>query len=174
MKRIAFISGASGASTASACGPCSAISARSRSGSMMHASESCARRCASSAALRAALTTSMQMIALVRHHEVVEDAALGIGEQRVALPPGRQAEHIARHQCFERPRGIFDASRARADRDLAHVRDVEQAGGGAGVKVLLDDAGRILHRHVVARERHHARTEPQVELVEWRAPKCLC
>ena len=31
-----------------------------------------------------------EMVALVRHHEIIEHAAGGVGEQRVALPAGRQ------------------------------------------------------------------------------------
>ena len=45
---------------------------------------------------------------------------------------------------------------------LAHVGNVEQAGGAARLRVLGDDAGRILHRHVVAGERHHAGAESHV------------
>ena len=51
---------------------------------------------------------------------------------------------------------------------LAHVRDVEQPGGGARVQVLGEDAGRILHRHVVAGERRHARAELDMQRVERR------
>ena len=57
MKRIVAASAQCLASTATAFGPCSATSARSASGSMMQASESCARSSASSSALQAALTT---------------------------------------------------------------------------------------------------------------------
>ena len=83
-----------------------------------------------------------QVVALVRHHQVVEHAARGIGEHRVALPARGEPEHVAGHQRFERARCVLDASGSRTQRDLAHVRDVEQAGGGAGVQMLLDDAGR--------------------------------
>ena len=40
--------------------------------------------------------------------------------------------------------------------DLPHVADVEQTGLRAHREVLVDDA-RVLHRHVPAAERHHAR-----------------
>ena len=49
---------------------------------------------------------------------------------------------------------------------LAHVRDVEQAGLGAHVIVLGDDAVGILHRHVVAGERHHAGTARDMQRVQ--------
>ena len=58
--------------------------------------------------------------------------------------------------------------RARAaELDLAHVRDVEQAGGGAHRLVLGDHAG-VLHRHVPAGEVDHPRPELAVGLVERR------
>ena len=49
---------------------------------------------------------------------------------------------------------------------LAHVRDIEQAGLGAGVGVLLEDAGRVLHRHLVAGEGHHLGAEGDVQVVQ--------
>ena len=52
---------------------------------------------------------------------------------------------------------------------LAHMRNVEQPGLGAGVQMLGQDAGRILHRHLIAGERHHPGAERLVELVERRA-----
>ncbi|MPN51727.1 hypothetical protein SDC9_199376 [bioreactor metagenome] len=55
---------------------------------------------------------------------------------------------------------------AGAHGDLAHVGHVEQAGGGAGVQVFLHHAGRVLHRHLVAGERHHAGAERQVQRVK--------
>ena len=42
---------------------------------------------------------------------------------------------------------------------LAHMRDVEQAGVLARPVMLGEDAGRVLHRHVVAGEGHHAGAE---------------
>ncbi|MDT4843046.1 hypothetical protein FQZ97_769640 [compost metagenome] len=91
-------------------------------------------------------------------HQVVEDAALGVGEQRVALGAHRQVEDVHRHQAFQRPGRI-----GAAQDDLAHVRDVEQAGLLTGVQVLLEHAERVLHRHVVAGEGHHARAEFEVQ-----------
>ena len=52
---------------------------------------------------------------------------------------------------------------------LPHVRDIEQPGLVARVQVLLEDAERILHRHLVAGERHHLGAERHVQLVERRA-----
>ena len=49
--------------------------------------------------------------------------------------------------------------------DLSHVRHVEDARVGANRLVLGDDA-LVLHRHLEARERHHARSESHVAPVE--------
>ena len=63
--------------------------------------------------------------------------------------------------------------RARAlDLELAHVRDVEDAGVGAHGAVLLDHA-LVLHGHLPAGERHHARAERDVPVVERRPQKRL-
>src|SRR3546814_2366509 len=43
---------------------------------------------------------------------------------------------------------------------------VEQPGLGAGVQMLLEDAGRILHGHFIAGERHHLAAEFPVQIVE--------
>ena len=110
-----------------------------------------------------------QMVAEIRHHQVVEDAAGGIGEQRVALPALGKPEDVGRNERFQRARRVGEAAGSRPQRDLSHMRDVEQAGGGAGVQVLLDDAGGILHRHLIAGERHHAGPEPDMQVVERRA-----
>ncbi|MNE63333.1 hypothetical protein D3C80_1586770 [compost metagenome] len=47
------------------------------------------------------------------------------------------------------------------------MRDVEQAGLFTGVQVFLHHAQGVLHRHVVAGERDHARAQFQVQGVEW-------
>ena len=52
------------------------------------------------------------------------------------------------------------------DEGLAHVRDIEQAGVGARVQVLLEDAEGVLDRHLVAGERHHAGAKRDVQIVE--------
>ena len=52
--------------------------------------------------------------------------------------------------------------------DLAHVRDVERARIAPNRLVLLDDAF-VLDGHLVAGERHHARSERDVAIEERRA-----
>ena len=73
-----------------------------------------------------------QMAAEIRHHQVVENAAGGIGELRVALPAGGDADNVLRHQPLQRQGGILDLAGFRPQRDLAHMRDVEQAGSWCG------------------------------------------
>ena len=54
---------------------------------------------------------------------------------------------------------------------LAHMRNVEQPGGGAHMIVLFDDARRILQRHLVAREGNELRAEFAVQRVQGRQPQ---
>ena len=105
-------------------------------------------------------------IGRARHHQVVEDAAALVGELRVALAAGREADDVAGHQRFERARHrlVVGADQER----LAHVRDIEQAGRAAHMIVLGDDAVGILHRHVVAGERHHAAAARDMQRMQRR------
>jgi hypothetical protein len=97
----------------------------------------------------------------VDEHQVVNDRAFIGQQQTVTLFAHGQVDHVHRHQGLERGGGV------RADQaQLAHVRDVEQAGGPACVVVLGHQAGGVLHRHGVAGKRHHARTEFDVQRVQ--------
>ena len=73
-----------------------------------------------------------QMAAEIRHHQVVENAAGFVGELGVALPARRDRHDVLRHQPLQRQRGILDLAGFRPQRDLAHMRDVEQAGVRCG------------------------------------------
>ena len=106
-----------------------------------------------------------QMVAGLADDQVVEDAARLVGELRVARAPRRQALDVARHQPLERRRGV-----GAVQSDLAHVRDVEQGGGGAAMLVLGQDAGRVLDRHLPAGERHHLAAQLAMEIEQRRAP----
>ena len=116
---------------------------------------------AKSMSLRLALTTRKAGRRQVGDHQVVEDAAGLVGQQRVALPAGLERRDVAGHQPLQR-RGRAVALQRR----LAHVGDVEQRGVGAAVQVLGHDAGGVLHRHGVAGEGHHARAQLAVQRVE--------
>jgi len=104
-----------------------------------------------------------EVIVPTRHHQVVEDAAPVVGEQRIALLAQRQADDIDRNKSFERGRG-FGTGQAQ----LAHVRHVEQHGRFAAPPVLGEDPLRKRHRHVVAGERHHLRAEFEVQGMQRR------
>src|SRR5690606_15429433 len=56
--------------------------------------------------------------------------------------------------------------RARPDLDLPHVAHVEEPCGGARVEMFLQDAGAVLHRHLVPGEGHHLGSEAPVEAIE--------
>ncbi len=68
-----------------------------------------------------------EMIAAIDDHQVVENAACGIGEEAVALSAFREAENIRRHELFQRQRRVLDFSRFRPHDDLSHVGHVEEA-----------------------------------------------
>ena len=71
-----------------------------------------------------------------RRDQVVEDAAVIVGELGVAHGHGREAGDIPRHQALQRGGGA-----GAGEPELAHVRDVEEAGGGPCLRVLRHDAG---------------------------------
>ena len=73
----------------------------------------------------AGIDDEKQMIAAVRYQEIVEDAALGIGEKRVSLTPGGERDHIDGDKAFKAKCDVGHISLPRPERDLPHVRDVE-------------------------------------------------
>ena len=99
------------------------------------------------------------------HHQIVDDAAIIVQQQRVAHTAQRQRLQIAGYQRFQRAR------RVTAQADLAHMRDVEKPSVRAGVQMLGNNAGRVLHRHLMAGERDHPRAARDVQLVQRRAPQ---
>ena len=98
-----------------------------------------------------------QPIVAAGDDQVVEDAAVLVGELGVAHGPGREARDIPWHQALKCLGGAVAG-----EPQLAHVRDVEEAGGGPRVGVLRHDAGRIAHRHGVAGEGHQRGAEGTV------------
>ncbi len=92
---------------------------------------------------------------------------LVVGELRVALLAGCEARDVGRHQRLQRLGRIVAG--LGGEPHLAHVRDVEQAGRGPGLGMLGQDAGRILHGHLVAGEGHDARPEFAMQRVKRRA-----
>jgi hypothetical protein len=99
------------------------------------------------------------------HDDVVDDRALLAAEQSVPSLPHFEAGDVARDQTIDR------CARLRPiEVELAHVRQIEHARVLAHRAMLPDDPG-VLDRHLVARERHHARAEGAVLLVERRPPQ---
>ena len=80
-----------------------------------------------------------------------------VEQLRIALAAVFKTENVGGNERLERVGDRLVAAVIGLEPRLAHVRDVEQAGGSARCGVFPDDAGGILHRHVVAGERHHAR-----------------
>ncbi len=94
-------------------------------------------------------------------HQVVDNAAGLVGQQCVALAARFQAGDVAGDQAFQRGCDVGSG-----EHRLAHVRDVEQTGVRTRMQMLGEDAAFaarrqvaiqvVLHRHGIARERHHA------------------
>ncbi len=83
--------------------------------------------------------------------QVVDDPARVGRQQRVLRVAGRELVDVVRERRLQQVAG-----RRPFDLDLAHVRDVEDAGVRAHGPVLGDHA-LVLDRHLPARERHHPR-----------------
>ena len=101
-----------------------------------------------------------------RDHQVIENAAIGCEELRVALLAMFQVQHVGGNQRFERVGNGVVAEILGDDVGLPHVRDIEQSGLLARVQMFLQHAERILHGHLVARERHHLGAKRDVQVVE--------
>ena len=140
--------------TAAAAGPCSASRARSSCGMKLHAGGQVGGDMSEVDLLAAGVHHQEQPLAAeIRHHQVVEDAARLVGQQRVALPARLQPQHVAGHQPLQRGR-----RGGAGQRRLAHVRDIEQRRLRPAVQMLGQHA-LVLHRHGVAGERHHPGAE---------------
>ena len=93
---------------------------------------------------------------------VLADRALIVQQQGVFLTARLQDLIVAGQEALE----LRHRVRARQP-GLAHVRNVEQARMLAGPAVLGQNPF-VLHRHVIARERHHARAQRPVSGVQRR------
>ncbi len=80
-------------------------------------------------------------------HQVIEYPALVVRELRIARCIQRQATKIARDQSLKRCDRIIPP-----DLDLSHMRNIEQSGGSPRVKMLLQNSGLVLYRHIIARK----------------------
>ena len=102
-----------------------------------------------------------RIVALVEEHQVVQNAAFVVQQQAVTLFARGQADHVHRHQRLEGGGRVGPHQP-----QLAHVGDVEQASGVAGVFVLGHQASGVLHRHGIPGEGHHAGAQFQVQGVQ--------
>mmetsp|Transcript_406 Transcript_406/g.1456 ORF Transcript_406/g.1456 Transcript_406/m.1456 type:complete len:260 (+) Transcript_406:1185-1964(+) len=105
--------------------------------------------------------------ALVSHvrgdDRVVDDAALGVGEEAQRRVPRAEGGHVTNDEALQEVDGIV----ARQPQ-LAHVRDVEQRSAALvpGVVVLGEHTGLVLNRQVVASELDHLASELFVQVKE--------
>ena len=99
------------------------------------------------------------MVRLARH-QIVDDPALGVQQQRILLLAGLQQVIVAWHEALELVDGV-----GAGDLALAHVRHVEQASVLARPAVFGQDAF-VLHRHVIAAEPDHAGAQRAVRGIE--------
>src|SRR5262245_12237279 len=107
-----------------------------------------------------------QIVSEIGHHDVVKDPTLLVGQEGIALSARFQANHVARDDLLKSDSGIRDAARSRIERDLSHMRDVEQTGSSARMKMLLEYAQRILNWHLVPSEGHHPRSQLLVQSMQ--------
>ena len=157
-----------------AAGPASASSARSGTASSRTLAGQTLRRCARSPPpCAAAFTTSIRRPssaadAGARHHQVVDDAAVIVEQLRVALLARRE---IGDDRPGPAPpaRRPWWRDRDRRDNAWPICETSNSPALLARVQMLLEDAERILHRHLVAGERHHLGAERHVQRVERRA-----
>ena len=63
---------------------------------------------------------------MVGEHEIIQDPAVLVGEQAVALAALLQPGDAGRDQRFQGRCGISQVSGFRADQNLTHVADIEQ------------------------------------------------
>jgi hypothetical protein len=107
-----------------------------------------------------------QPVREARRHQIVQNAARLVEEERVAQPHRAEPGNVAGHQRFERRR-----RRGPAEPQLPHMRHVEQPGLRPGMQMLGENPGPVLQRHRVAGERHHAGAECAMQRIERRVPQ---
>ena len=86
-------------------------------------------------------------------HEVIDDAAVGVGELGIAHAPGSEPEDIAGNQLLESGGGRQMIGTDQTG--LAHMGNVEEPCRLARVEMFTKDA-LVLQRHFIAGERGHA------------------
>ena len=85
------------------------------------------------------------------HQKVVNHAAIGACKRRIMCLTVNEFCYVVGRNTINKPDRIL------ADHpDLAHVRHVKQTGTCAAAHVFLDNASRVLHRHVPAAKIDHS------------------
>ena len=107
------------------------------------------------------------VVVVVADQDVVEDAAVLVGHQRVADLAQAQVGHAAGERF-----GQEDGRPGPLEPQPAHVRDVGQADGLSRGVVLLDDRG-VLDRHRPAGEVDHSGAVGDVPIVKRRPRRCV-
>ena len=105
----------------------------------------------------------VEAVGFAGDHQVVADAGVVIGEEGVAGAVDGEIMQVGGDEGFDGGDGV-----GAGDAKLAHVGDIEEAGGGAGVAVFGDDAVEVLDRHGVTGEGDDFRTEAAVQRIEGR------
>ena len=95
--------------------------------------------------------------------DVVHRAARGHGQRGVLRLPVHELRDVVGRHALQEGEGALPL-----DLELAHVGDVEEAGGGPDGRVLGDEA-RVLDGHVPPAEGHHPGPAFPVDGVEWRS-----
>ena len=99
-----------------------------------------------------------KMITPIGNHQVIENSAVIIGEERIALSAGGETKNIGRHQSFQ------SLCRLGAmQENLTHMAYIEEPRSAAGMAVFGHDTHRVLHGHVPAREGHHSGAQSAVK-----------
>jgi hypothetical protein len=97
-------------------------------------------------------------------HQVIENAAFGIEELRVADLVGLEAGDIGGNQFFHGggSGGVIRAHK----KGLAHVGDIKESCAGPGPVMFSENACRILHGHFIAGEGHQLGTQSGMLMVK--------
>jgi hypothetical protein len=133
---------------------------------MSQVSPRCFCRWATIGILAGGVDDDEEVVVEMGDHQVVEDGAIVVGEEAVALAAFGETENIDGNEAFERKCRILVSARLRLDDHLAHVGHIEQSGCCAGLQMFLHDAGGILYRHVVAGKGHHAGAKRQMQVMQ--------
>ncbi len=99
--------------------------------------------------------------------QVVDDPAVLVRQQRVLRLAGLDPVEVIRERRLQELVGMWPLHL-----ELAHVRDVEDAGIGPH-RAVLGDHALVLHGHLPAGERNHSRSERDMPSVERRVEKRL-